>query len=646
MKLKIFPVLLSIIFFFSSNCLYSQFSDEYYLFKKLFPNENKVCINATTNFIITIVNEELKIEEDYFEENIYLNSSANHFSEDEISYSSFFELKDIKASSHYFDKKKYNQIDVKKFTHKDQLSNSVFHDDNKKVQFLYPKLEEGSKNYLSYKYSIKNPYILSKTFFTYSYPTVNSTFTITADKDVVIDYKIFNIDSIDIAYSEEIKNGKKVYKWVGKNISGIKKEPNSVGYNYYLPHIVPRIVSYKSKNKEVVILNSINDLYNWYYSLIKNLNQEKDDEKLVELVANLIQDKSTEIEKVKALYYWVQQNIKYVAFEYELGGFIPRESNAIFNQKYGDCKDNTSLLKKMLEIAKIESHFTWIGTRDLPYKYAEVPSPASDNHMILTYFHDSIPYFLDATGRFNPFEIPSSFIQGKQALISIDSTNFLIKEVPIIEAKNNYLKDSIFLRIDKNKIEGTGNIVMDSYLKMIFFNALESVKTSSDLLSFYNKNLEKGSNKFLISDFKEENKYSYDKAFIINYNFKIDNYIISSGNELYVNLNLNKHILDFISDKENKLTKEFDYKNYREYRYVLLIPEGYQVEYVPDSYSTKNNLFRTDLNYRLEDNKVIYDHILVTDFLYLTKENQEELNTLLNELKIKYNESIIFKKIN
>lgn len=638
--------LLNIFFFSCINFSYSQLSNDYYTYKKLYPNESKVCINSSTNFIISIVKGKLIIEESYNEENMYLNSNANHFSEDEISYSSFFELKDLKAASYSFEKSKYNVTEVKKFTHKDQLSNNVFYDDNKKVKFLYPKLEEGSKTSLSYKYLLKNPYILSKTFFTYSYPTINSTYTITTDKDIEIAFKTFNTDSVELSYSEEIKNGKKLYKWACKNVNGIKKEPNSVDYNYYLPHIIPRIVSYKNNNNEVVILKTINDLHQWYYNLIKDINNQDDDENLIKLVNELIQGKSTEIEKVKALYYWVQQNIKYVAFEFELGGFVPREANEIFHQKYGDCKDNTSLLKKMLEIAEIKSYFTWIGTRDLPYKYVEVPSPVSDNHMILTYFNDSTPYFLDATGRFNPLEIPSSFIQGKEALISIDSSNFLIKEVPIIKPIYNILTDSIFLKINKNNLEGVGTIIMDNYPKMEYFNALESIKTTSDLLAFYNRNLEKGSNKFLISNFDEKNKYSYDKEFIINYSFLIDNYIISSGNELYVNLNLNKRVLDLISEEKDKLTKEFDFKNYRKYTYILIIPEGYKVEHLPDSYKMESNFFKTELSHRLDGNKIIYEHILEINFLLLTKEYQIELNSILNKIKTKYNESIVLKKIN
>ena len=103
--------------------------------------------------------------------------------------------------------------------------------------------------------------------------------------------------------------------------------------------------------------------------MVENVNVEPANKELVSLVAKITADKKTDLEKVKAIYYWTQKNIKYIAFEYALGGFIPRESNEVFRKKYGDCKDNSSMLYRMLEIAGVKGHLTWIGTRSIPYTY-------------------------------------------------------------------------------------------------------------------------------------------------------------------------------------------------------------------------------------------------------------------------------------
>ena len=188
--------------------------------------------------------------------------------------------------------------------------------------------------------------------------------------------------------------------------------------------------------------------------MVENINKEDTDPELEVLVAELIKGKTSDLEKVKALYYWTQKNIKYIAFEYALGGFIPREANDVFQKKYGDCKDNSSILYKMLEIAGLEGNLTWIGTRKIPYTYEEVPTPAVDNHMILSYEYNNKTYYLDATGRYIQIDYPSSFIQGKEALIA-NGKSYKIKKIPVIAANLNTITDSTYLKISGRDIIGS-----------------------------------------------------------------------------------------------------------------------------------------------------------------------------------------------
>ena len=73
---------------------------------------------------------------------------------------------------------------------------------------------------------------------------------------------------------------------------------------------------------------------------------------------------------------------------------LSQEANDVF-KKYGDCKDNSSILSEMLSIAGLRAA-SW-RDRSIPYTYEEVPTPA-DNHMILSYENKGKTYYLDATG--------------------------------------------------------------------------------------------------------------------------------------------------------------------------------------------------------------------------------------------------------
>lgn len=124
-----------------------------------------------------------------------------------------------------------------------------------------------------------------------------------------------------------------------------------------------------------------------------------------------------------------------MAFEDGLGGFIPREAKTICDRQYGDCKDMANITTTMLKMAGIPAYLTWIGTRSIPYRYAEVPCPMADNHMICTYMIDGTYYFLDATGKDTPLGTPTSMIQGKEAMIGLGAGKFEIITVPAVPAE-------------------------------------------------------------------------------------------------------------------------------------------------------------------------------------------------------------------
>ncbi|RZK99397.1 MAG: hypothetical protein EOO89_31150, partial [Pedobacter sp.] len=106
---------------------------------------------------------------------------------------------------------------------------------------------------------------------------------------------------------------------------------------------------------------------------------------LKSIVDSIITGVTTTKEKTKRIYNWVQDHVKYVAFEDGYGGFIPRDANLVCDRRFGDCKDMANLLVKMLNMAGVSAHHTWIGTRDIPYSYNQIPTTNVDNHMIAVF---------------------------------------------------------------------------------------------------------------------------------------------------------------------------------------------------------------------------------------------------------------------
>jgi hypothetical protein len=77
----------------------------------------------------------------------------------------------------------------------------------------------------------------------------------------------------------------------------------------------------------------------------------KNDTKSLQTILNqLVAGKSSDEEKVKSIYYWVQDNIRYIAFEEVIAGFKPEAAQTVFSNKYGDCKGMANLTKEKEDV--------------------------------------------------------------------------------------------------------------------------------------------------------------------------------------------------------------------------------------------------------------------------------------------------------
>ena len=622
---------------------WSLISQDLEKYKKQYPNDDIVRLQQETIINIKLNNGEFTIHKEVFEEDLYLNNSANYNSKRSISYSTFFNLDKIEASSFSKQDGKYVENKVVDFNEKNNLNDS-FYDDSKEVGFIYPKLAKGSKTNINLTYNIKNPRFLSAFYFGDFYPIINNKVTIIADKNIELTFKPFQLNNgAKITFKKKKKGANYVYTWSAKKTEKFEIESNAPNYKTILPHIIPIITSYQQDGKTMKLLDGVEGLYSWYYSLVENINKEETDPALTTLVEELTREKESDIEKVKAIYYWTQQNIKYIAFEYALGGFIPREANEVFQKKYGDCKDNSSILFKMLEIAGLQGNLTWIGTRKIPYTYEEVPTPAVDNHMILSYENKNNTYYLDATGRYIQIEYPSSFIQGKEALIA-NGNNFKVKKIPVVPAHLNKVVDTTYIQISNRDIIGTSNSTFSGYIKNNLFYNLENTRKEADIKELYNKRFLKGSNKFLIKSYKEENKFSYDKDFSVSYNFSIQDYVQNIGSEIFINPHFNKIVSSVKTKEDRKYDIEFDYKRQFSHTNIIEIPDGYEVSYIPTSVSFTNDLISVNLSYSTDKNKIVCKQDVVFNFIKLNKEQQQKVNTFVEKTEKASKEIIILKK--
>lgn len=631
---KILLLFFIVLFAFMGN---AQNSLEEY--KKQFPDFNELVLNDIQSYEFSIESNKIKVIQNNHYESLILNENGILNNKESFSYSELVKLQSYDAFTLISDNGKEKKIKVTQTNEIQSAQSAVFYDDVKQRQLIFPNLEAGARKVYNYQTQIEDPFLLHKFIFGGGIPIKNSTLEIKTEKNINIGFKIFNDDSNLIEFSKTEKKGKWIYKWTLKDVKPVKLEGNSPGFLYLVPHINIYIKDYKVNNQKVTVLGDINNLFDYYKGFTKNLNQTEDPV-LKAITLKITENLTNDDDKVKAIFYWVKDNIKYIAFEYGYEGFIPREASLICERKFGDCKDMASIITAMAKYANVKNVFiSWIGTRDIPYSYNELPTPAVDNHMIALYKKGEEYIFLDATDKETLYGIPTGFIQGKEALYG-DGDSYKIIPVPIVPAEKNEIKEHVKISIEKDKLVGSGQIEFNGYNRS---RILARIGDATNKIKFemIKSLVLKGNNKFNLKEYTEENIKDRDKPYQINYNFDLGNYLVKVDKEIYVNLFLDKPLEKVIIEKDRSSQFEFEHLNYINSQYELEIPKNCTVKYLPKNFSLDNNYIKADFVYEVKNNKIFLTSQLKQKKLMLNKADFELWNKTIKDLKNNYSDTLI-----
>lgn len=631
----------------TTHYLYSQNpTEELEQYKKKHPESFTVTQFVNEEFIFDVVNEKIKITSIEESQSIILNQNDVRIKRFLVEHDTFNDLKLIEAYSLVPSGKKYTKKKVSFFSTKDNLSEDHFYDNTKTTSFEFEQLAVGAKYYIKKQFEIPDPNLLIPTFFISNNDVEKYTLKLRTHPSIEIGYKLFNCDSIKIQIQKTTtKDNFTEYLFVVEDIHSLKIDYGAPDVRYFSPHIHFFIKSHKTKKQTTNYFGDIAALNSYYYDFIKDVNN-KTDTAIQKQVEELIKDKTNEIDKVKVIYQWIQSNIKYIAFEDGYGRFIPRSSSLVFKRRYGDCKDMAGLIHEMLKVANINSYWTWIGSRSIPYTYAELPTPGVDNHMINTYIDkNGNYYFLDGTSSNTPFGMPSAFIQDKEALIQFSRDSFQIKKVPIVAKENNQTTDSIFFKINNNTLEGRAVSYYFGYPRentVAKLRDLTGTKRQEAIKSLHTL----GNNKFELIDYKEHNLNDKDLPYIVEYNFKIPNYILTHGDETYINMNLENHFASLKLKDDRKQPYDNSFHNNFNLIIQLEIPNNYKINYVPENSSYANDLFGYNFNYitNKTNNTITLNQNYYINFLLLQKDKFSEFNQFINQISKAYKETLILIK--
>ncbi len=572
-----------------------------------------------------------------------LAENSTVLSESKEYFNSKLEIKELEAYSLVPNQNAYKKYSISEFTKTHEIGDGVFYDDFYSYNFNFPVVGKGSRLVTTSKTVTSDAYYPLTFFFGGRIPVEHSMLTLTLPENVNINYKLFGYDTTVISFNKTRKGKSITYQWSASCAKSYIADDESPTVRYFTPHIIINISGYTYKDNYVSLLGSLQDLYAWDYSKIRTLNTTPSPE-IKHLVDSITAGQPNEREKVRQIFKWVQQNIKYVAIEDGDNGYVPREASLVLQRRYGDCKDKSSMLVTMLRAIGLKGGLCWVGTRSLPYKYSEFPSMSIANHMIAAWWdQDNKPVLLDCTTRYHSMEETPSSIQGKECIIEKGPDDFLLYEIPVALPAENISIDSVWLNIENDVVKGNGVATFTGEFKaemLASFDGVDSTKYK-DVLT---RKIPMASNKFAYNATRISDTHNPDQPFKITFDFTLPDYITSNTESVYLNMNIEKHMNDVQINADRWIPVDLQTTFIHHFVCILKIPENTTIGSLPEPNSFFNSQFSFSQSYVKTENTITLSSKIIANFQLLAGDEIKQFREMLASMNKSYVKSIVLTK--
>lgn len=449
------------------------------------------------------------------------------------------------------------------------------------------------------------------------YPIVNRRYVVRIPEWLHLDIRDYNFGHFKIERNEGASGKTKTITYYANNLNNSNEGENSSEYlspYHSYPHLLFLPRSHTTIGGEQInILATINDLFSWYRELMGDITYNS--EILQPLLSEIVAGAASPPDSIKAIYYWVQDNIRYVAFEEGLAGFRPEKAELVYKNKYGDCKGMSNLLYALLKMAGFDAKLAWTGTNYLIYDYS-TPSPAVDNHMICYLKYENEDYFLDATCQMQALGNNPTTLQGKQVLINYDST-FQIKTIPPKTVHESISKRVSYLKVDGDALTGKSELSYTGDVKAFLATALINIK-QNEQEKFLKEAIIKGENtqcdSIVIEHITER-----DSTLRVHFNERINNAIIRFNHQVLLNLNSFSSLQNEKTDTTNCYHLFMMHKTNTQSEIRIEIPQNMKVVKLPPEESFSDGVFSYHISYTQNENAIFYRRELKIDRIIIYK---------------------------
>ncbi len=418
----------------------------------------------------------------------------------------------------------------------------------------------------------------------------NSTYRISVVPEVKFRYKNKNTN---IVPNQEKQGQFDVYTWQVKDLKAEEHEDNVPDWS-----VEPRIMFAADKFE---YFGRPGDISTWksFGQWQQDLNADVCDlsAQRVAEIRKMVEPYNNDKDKAKALYTYMQQNMRYVSVQLGIGGLKPFPASFVDKNKYGDCKALSNYMYTLLKAAGIRSHYAVVnsGTNDEP---VDADFPASPfNHVILCIPFKSDTTWLECTSNTSAFGKLGEFTENRNALIITEEGGKLVNTPRSTRADNQFNSRVLVKLTPEGGATAKVKILSTGGYRDLFVDELPTVSQDQQKAYLIRSLNFKQPSAF---DIKEAADSSGTKE--VNFDLEYDTFAeLSAGNKKFYRPRV-FDLWQFAPPVTEKRRGDFyfDHPMQKTCTTVINLPEGFEAESVPENVSLKFSYGTYDASYKYD----------------------------------------------
>jgi ATP-dependent DNA helicase PIF1 len=574
----------------------------------------------------TILHDDWSFDEDYHARVKIQKEAAKSLGQWPIYYNkSREEIIDIKAFVETPEGKKFEATDIKDLQAFDQ---SPLYADMRLKVITFPKINIGSVIDVRVKTRVKQEEIPGQFWDEVTYPSIPtkyalSTFVFPANKPV-----LFHAYRNTTQPVIEKNNGTVKYSFIFEETDYREDEDFMPPSDWTIG---------------VLSLSSMSDwkqVADWYRSLIDK--NTVDDPAITSRVMELVGPKTNLKDKVRAILEFIQDNFRYVKMSLGDHTVELHPTDAVFHDRYGDCKDLSLLARQMLKIIGVDANICLFSGELNGDPQHSLPNPSAFDHIVLQITVDGQKYFVDTqTKGFDLGQLPSSYDNAH--VLVIEPQGYHFDHLPVAdESFHSVISSSNVMLYEDGSADYEVHVQMpveasqdfksswhstDDNNKQKFFDNLQATFAQGGKIT--DRNVKGLENRYGPVEF--DFKYSAANAYSV-----VNDMVLVRETE-------QGDVPDFSEEKRRYpifVPTNSLIRNHNMYH----IPEGLKLEFVPSDYDLEMNFMQVSTKYTRGDNTVTQESTYRLKRATIPTHAYPQVKKLRDELNKKNQEYIVLRK--